>query len=438
METAVDHKDSRGWSALHHAAVLGQKTMIDTLLKSGANAECVNDKGGTYLDFLMFANLDERTPYPTTTGHIFEEGSDEPMSPQTFHELTKGCTYLFDSFITGTHLVKEWVEPSEIQGLFSFTEKYKRRYVTGKAGRVQLELKQVKRTVEGQKLSRSVGLGLFARNGQKKGALLGEYIGVIGDSGEAKSNYTLSTEGPDGLKGGNEISRVNCSFPNSAVIGVFNTKGVAKRRLLIQLDNSVDPGGQYCWNYGFNEVKLGPYIELRPQAMRDFIKEQLKEDPMHLLMASVSEAMGRNMSFEEFAKAEKLRYIVQTPAALYAMVLDGSLSAKVAKKLLSTAFMLQLIPATVPKLIKKTIEIAQKARDMSHSLEKANARTGARFRSYIEQLIERHKLTEALSLIDQFVVYLKRRKEDGLFMDPVLLHQAWIDMEKETEELFKD
>ena len=100
-------------------------------------------------------------------------------------------------------------------------------------------------------------------------------------------------------------------------------------------------GQNFLWNYGPQEVKLIPSVELRPKEAREFIKrEKIGE------LAECLETLkrGENQSFQDFVRAEKFRYILRTPFNLFRMVFDGSIEAGKAARIVTVCCGFRLYP----------------------------------------------------------------------------------------------
>ncbi len=179
----------------------------------------------------------------------------------------------------------------------------------------------------GSLLYSSPGLGLFANQDFSPQEIIGEYRGVS-DVEQTQSPYAFMGH-IEAEKYRNECAQINDGFPNIAFLLIPKVGELTGRANLVTID-SIKMSEQFCLNYGFIPVKIGPYCELRGREMREFIKEYTIDS---LLKCFLIWASTREMEFEDYIKAQQFRYILETPVALFSMILDENLSEKQARKL---------------------------------------------------------------------------------------------------------
>jgi hypothetical protein len=75
-------------------------------------------------------------------------------------------------------------------------------------------------------------------------------------------------------------------------------------------------------------VKFGPYLELRPQALRKFFKEHPN------LAAEYKKIRDEGAkSLEELCFFQKISYFLDTPPVLFSLILEGAMDEKTARQL---------------------------------------------------------------------------------------------------------
>jgi hypothetical protein len=75
-------------------------------------------------------------------------------------------------------------------------------------------------------------------------------------------------------------------------------------------------------------VKFGPYLELRPNALRKFLKEHLN------FVADYKKIRDEGAkSLEELCFFQKISYFLNTPPVLFSLILEGAIDEKTARQL---------------------------------------------------------------------------------------------------------
>jgi hypothetical protein len=187
--------------------------------------------------------------------------------------------------------------------------------------------------------TKEAGLGLFAKREYAAFEVIGEYLGEIKDTiGDYVLTAGVISGNPfkiDARCFSNVFSRINDGFPNVFLTALSNERGLPFRPILVTLE-PIMPGEQFCFNYGWHGVKKGNYVELRPQALRAFLTKHGLAD-WNRLLAKINPLYVDQISQEEIAFAAQFRYLLQTPKALRALILDETIDSHMAEALVKIA-----------------------------------------------------------------------------------------------------
>lgn len=376
-EAQSNSRDVHGWTPLHHAALQGNSLMIELLLARGSSQALTTNMGGTHQDIWNLTHSDPVNPHEKIR-LIWQEGGEQTQLTQAkFHELTS-AVFIEENNMTRDHLWSEWNSSSAILDacVFPFTMQIAQQYGEFVKKPPIHILRKVTHDSQGIPLFSSPGLGLFAHHPIKRGDIIGEYQGNIRQN-PIYDKFLLGWN--SGLTHRNEIPQINDGFINVVLVLIPNTKGLSRRQMFIAADD-IQPGEQLCWNYSLNHIKLGPYAELRPQEVRAFIK---LENVDELIQCLATALVNRKLSFENFVRAEKFRYILTTPSVLFTMTLDGTLDGTTAKKLLATSYNMDCIQANDPKILQGVVESALECRHLKNRLQSLPRMAAAYYQYFI-------------------------------------------------------
>jgi Ankyrin repeats (many copies) len=344
----VNALDKRKWTPFHFATLLKNTRMADLLETHGANKDILNDIGATALDLYWFTIGTKRFPknneplrLQDTQGHNFTE--------ESYERLTKS-KYVENQRVTRTALIKEWRDengPSPSERL-PFLREVEQKYLTFAEGKRECHILQESCYNDaGVKLDQSAGLGIFAARNYKAGEVLGEYLGKVSEK-PTRSDYAI--EGNiDGRFYSNEMTRINDACPNVVLVPLSNCRGRPSRKIFLTAE-PIKKGEQFCWNYGFHDVKLGPYQELRPIALRNFVEENRNLKPLILEMA-INLGVTQQVTFTEFSLFEKLRYLLSTPSVFFTLILEGKLDKNTCQDIWRLGYASGCIPPDAPAIL---------------------------------------------------------------------------------------
>ncbi len=369
----LDVFDKSKWTPLHHATLLGRVKQIKMLVDAGASQTLESLTGGTCNDMLRcLESVDkkESTPIPL----LGEEG-DKRMGLGEFKQLT-GATFLSETHVTPELMFREWEDAVPYEAELPLETEYAKQYRSFCVNPPIHRLKKVIHDSRREVLVSSPGMGLYANRKYQCGELMGEYKGLF-TTGNTVSAYALAYKngkGVDALKYRNEIPQINDGFINVVLMPGRCLAGLSARDLFVTAD-VVNMGEQFCWNYGYSpRLKIGsPYAELRPKEAREFIKHHKISD----LVKCLEKSGKRTCSFEEFTKAEKFRYILQTPSVIFLMIFDGTILLKEGEELLKISVKMDCITdeevlslASLFTTVKECIDMRQRIEKMMPCLTK--------------------------------------------------------------------
>ena len=320
----LDAQDILGYSALHHAAMMGNEIGVQKLLDWQASPQSRTTLGATYMDFLRFNA-------PFRNGTI-------PLNPELFSAHTQDLAKFDPSCIPADAVtIDEMVATPEMlmaiyareiylpdTGASSTRETFLAPYYAFKKHPTKLSVKSVGDTC-----------GLFAEQSIKKGEIVAEYVGQLTSYGWDPlyktdayiwSDYPSIDAGPFR----SAASMANEGFPNTAVTSLrrFETKpgldGLPNRKLLYAL-NDIEPGDEIRIDYGSQQ-------DLKwDQNYQNFGFEELKE---YLKSHSWSRLAEDFQVFDQFSIIDalgilhKVRYILETPTVLPRLAKEGAIKRK--------------------------------------------------------------------------------------------------------------
>lgn len=406
----VNVQDKRKWTPLHHASLLNNTSMMELLIQNGADTNALTDTQAkpshlNYFSHFVKKISEETIPVLFKDKSLFfkDRFSYHPLTPQKYKELT-GSNYLTDPYMNREYLIKEWYNKPITPDNFPFIEEIKDKYLDFRSGPktfVPHTLYKVLEDSEGNLLRQSPGLGVFSSTIYRMGSVIGEYLGKTSEDG-AKTPYTLGKT--DSSVYSNEMSRINDGFPNVVMVPIFNCQGVSQRNVFVtsQLVNRYE---QICWNYGFHSVKLGPYQELRPKALRQFVCEREHKGYFSSLLKKLVFNLGikQDINFEDFIEVEKLRYLLSTPPAFFNLIIEGFLNRGIAEALWTTAFFPTMcIPREAPSILVDLASIGIQCRNYYESMKVWDSEKADKFLSELKEIIATKGIVQALEFARAF------------------------------------
>lgn len=377
----INAQDFRGWTSLHHAALSGSQGILRLLLERRANPNLKNVFESTYDDIIRLKQHNEWPLDDLVPVYYAENGCSEHQITAEEYLRVTGCHYIHENIFTSLRLLQIWKEGPQhvlLPGLCDiFHQKHQQFLQRGP----KLLLAPVKFDSSGNPLAASPGLGIFARESYQPMDIIGEYLGLYQVQYENPSPYFVR-EGPESIKYGNEISRMNDGFPNATMIRLPKYRGVPYRRFLVALDR-IEPGEQIVWNYGYGKMKLEPHIELRPKETREFIKTH---DVESLLNSLEMTKQQEDIHFNYYPEVEKLRYLLATPSVLFNLILEGAVPPEQGRLLAETSIRLGIIPKELKLWLDEVVQIAEKGHALFERLRLVNQKVSDDFIQCITSL----------------------------------------------------
>jgi len=311
MKVNPNSADRRGWTPLHHAAILNNTPMIDLLIMNGAEIkDLTNDLGAAPVDFYKMVLANKLAPkekiYQYTRDHEFEE-----ITAEKFQEIT-GAMYLDHMLVTPETLAKSWVKELPLPKYDPVSLSCLKQYYDPKRDKQTLALQIEGRDETGQKVP--IGPSVVAFRDIKKGELVCEILG----------KYTPSYV--YGRNARNLGTMIHDGLPNTVCATINQVKGLPKRDFILA-SRDIKKGHPFTFDYRKDDIKLARfgksdaeknslsnrYIEILPTTLETF-----------LLNNSITEILLRDhISAYEISAAI---YILTTPVVFMKHVLKGNIS----------------------------------------------------------------------------------------------------------------
>lgn len=418
LKNNVNATDKRGFTALHHCALLSDgaaKTAIKALLLSkGADANIRDVFGNTPDDLFACTTLPPDSREGLTT--IFErnaEGEFIPVSREAYSRMTRRAIYTPLVHSTITYEVQTWARGVCPKPLLFISEvpatklcnELKTAYLVRLKRphfKPKMVIRQVDRDASGKPIV-NLGVSMTPATTIPPATYLEVYTGLT-DRKHLPSMYRASDV--DALRYGNEVSLFNDGFPNTAFWEM------QENRVLFFSLTKIDFGDWICSDYGGEHpVKLmTPYIELRPAELRHFVKNELpKYMPgyhYHQFRMEKPPANARE-ELEILRIIEGLRYLFNTPAVIFNLILDSTLSVRDARRLFSTALKegrfinLNLgspLPEQDPKVVLNLCDIAAAAFKMKTELAEVVPELSTAYFAYVQSLPSQYGVITGLQM----------------------------------------
>lgn len=389
-----DKQDRCGWSPLHHAALSCNASIVDVLLSYRADPHLQTNTGGTYKHI---ANLIDHNPVnPDSSISLFfsktqpKEGDinsftlyETQLNQREFTHLTS-AQFISENRMSRELMLDVRMRPAPYQDMYlKLSAECKMQYQALSPNFPVHLLAKVTHDSQNKPLPVSPGLGLFARQRFEPLQIIGEYRGDV--TKKPIENAYMLTE-RNALEFRNDMAHVNDGFINTVMISIPDTEGMQRRSLLVATER-IEPGAQFCWNYGLINVKISPYVELRGRELRNFMVRESVAGLMRSWQLAQSDRPERNqpVSFEDLVRGEKLRYILSTPSVLFTMIVEGTLAVEKARQIKEIALKTVLAAPHIPQYIKSTVDVAIDCHQMKQKLITFIPTTGALYAKFFEK-----------------------------------------------------
>ena len=314
----VDAKDNRDWTPMHHAALKGDRIMFGLLSSQGSNAKALNHREGTPEDLLRLCSplpVDASQPLPCVVWH--ENKVQRPLTYGEFKRMTN-ADFITDFSVDPILILKDW----HVRLIYHYSHPFYENF------RLHERYREFKKQPPQLILEKDPALGLDVRTAVRlsrgQGAI--EYLGCIVPPDVKVENANFQLDDVDGNHKRNLGVLINDGFPN--VVSMTVRIGGIKRHLMFMLDDA-EAGERLCWNYTFyHPVKTSdPHVEPRKDAMIDFFKKfKLKNLAKEISDGFNSGEQDVAKALDICSKANKLRYLIDTPSSLMMLIFTNVIS----------------------------------------------------------------------------------------------------------------
>ena len=276
LQSVLDNKDKKGWTASHFAALHKSDTFLRKLEKAGANQDLKNSFQGTPRDVYDITHFLERKSQRV---HIFDDnqGHVVSMDGESFFKET-GVNFVERQKIEAIDLFYLWSfdDVSLVSPLLAAKQEgIDFEDETSESPNVydDLYIKKIQLSDKSHK-EIHLGYGLFTSKEIAEGTIITDYQGLWFHP-QLNHNRPFdehSTYMIDGSKARGYASfAMDCS-PNSVLSEVKNVNGHGILQVLVSLEN-IEKDGMICFNYQSHPIKKGRYVELESEKVNRFIKD---------------------------------------------------------------------------------------------------------------------------------------------------------------------
>ena len=312
-EADVSQKDHRGWTPLHHAAALGEDSILSLLIdKVGAQAakRFLNNTQGCYEDIQRL--VAPVLPQPEDNVCLFHDGTTlSPCSARKFQRLT-GATYFDGIYADLSSLYMLWKDGGHLAEFNNWTP----------SERLVAAFKNFRQTPPelyfGKQSERAPqGFDVFTNQNHTPGEVVATYGGSLSVE-EPRNRYqdvVYKSGDIDGMRYRNLAPMVNNGFPNIINTGMF-VDGLFQEVFLTT--RRINNNERLFFDYGFgNRIGcLFPYLELNSQDLLRFVEEKfIRKNPIHTFLISYGPSSNREKA--EFA------YLLGSPSSWIYLISQG-------------------------------------------------------------------------------------------------------------------
>ncbi|GEM_PF-5904491 len=341
----LDAADSRGWTAMHFAAAIGNQVMMKVLQQAGASDTVENDLGGTPQDLeqILYPKLMSEEPEIPL---INEDGSEKLISRKDFAQLTRAF-FVHPFYSTLSETVTLWSKPRPELDLSHFGDggKYRQKFRVSTRD-LPIALKKSPETR---------GYTVVARRVIKAGEFLTLYGGkyLVPGSNAPVSDHV--NDAPDGSYVDGEQMRnfgpvIDSSFPNAIMPQVRRVCGVSMASMVYATDE-IQLGQRVCIDYGTHCFSSGILAEshsrnrvsseifavrrreLRPDALREFYRAHPRVGEEAGALWEEIVKSGLTYKHPRIDHFQRLGYVANVPSVYIQLVLEGVIQYDALQKL---------------------------------------------------------------------------------------------------------
>lgn len=343
LKMDIDTRDYKKWTALHHIALLNDMAMMSHLKEHQADTKALNGFGGTYSDITQITTHPSKIKRTGEIENVFwnshcttDEPVIEPLTHESFKTVT-GKTFIESPYISPDDYFEFW-RSSDVVGKTDLKNQALESFELSKAKRIIYPLSD--------KQGKEFGLMLDSDIGP--GEIIDVYSGRMSPSREGLSSpYAMALCSGDKLLAFVDAQNLcstsafaNDGFPNVIIEVVPNYKGLPAFTVVVAVTTikSMEP---IVYNYGkAHDVKFGPYRSdlcsittfcrwphlsvTQEKTRQEENEKELIETKNQSLSSSSSKGkvLASDEEIEAVLKRSRVRYILETPAAFYAQIMD--------------------------------------------------------------------------------------------------------------------
>lgn len=351
VESGADtnSRDANRLTPLHQAAIRGHVHAVNALLKKGADGHLLSKFGGSYKDYLrMIAPFRQSTVKVDpilSQNHSYSTHNHDKLAVEPLC-LSKGVKTTSENVArpTALSLLMEipYADYASLieeysQNLSPILQKYSLdRYSAFKENPPALAISPVKFTDQGTAIPSEINMcGLFAQSFIPKGSIVAEYTGEMRaiKSGDDPTYIALGYPSIDSSKYRSAASMSNHGFPNACFTSLAKGNfqegldGLPTRQFIIATQD-IKEGDEIVWDYGNQYEAIPNQIELRQQAMEQFLSTIPWKAILDGLKNYYSLELSVEKAIDHLDKVVKFLYIQNNPAALRYAIEKGFFTRK--------------------------------------------------------------------------------------------------------------
>lgn len=302
-------QDYKGWTPLHHAVVLGNNDILQSLIQKISETvakQLFNFEKGSYQDLTTLLKVQNVSPKEIVC-YCHEEKGVTECSAERFQELTS-ATYCRSTIVAPVELATRWAN--------KMLKNQPPDYAEFLEGTLQNCLSNPPKLSIGKDTSFPPihGFDVFVEEDIKAFQGITFYTGRL-ESNPSNTEYLL--DDINGEKFRNLAPMINDGFPNCMGVEVYNHGFCYHVFLAIR---NLKKGEKLLWNYGIDHrTKLvSPHFELNPIELEQYVKQGSIAKNFKNLTSFFSNPIKKNYNviFNKLAEIEKLNYLLETPSSM--------------------------------------------------------------------------------------------------------------------------
>lgn len=368
----INAQDIMGYTALHHAALKSDKSMMSLLLSIGANPNILGKYNATAEQLYKLSHID----YTSSKTTLY---NNELIDDKQYRALT-GYRLIDENFAPSSVLISEWANSNPIESSFlSARNFFPFDYTAFRASPPKLSFeKQIIEDVD-------IGFGVKATSKILKSEFIAEYFGELTTLKVSHTSEHFFAP-YESEKLNNLAALVQDGLPNAMCLFVEGESGL-RTRLLFVATRTILPNEPVLINYGPTHlVKNGVYKEIVPKLLR----HRLAEQP---LTPAQYNTESKTEIWDNIDKINLQLYILETPPLCLKLLIEKKVSIETMRSIFSLFY---LIPA------EPTFKLAE------FLLTPNKSTIETEFARRLTHLLNTHKYSFLVSVFNKFPSYLKK------------------------------